>query len=90
MPTPLETVERLLEQFPDTLTLGMAVAKGSVPGVSGACKFGYNPDVATSFETVWDVGGTYPYLSAATTLDVVSDDAADAAAGTARTSISCR
>jgi len=43
----------------------------------GTRKFGYNENVGTSFEDVWVVGGNISFLSAADTMDVVSDDAAD-------------
>lgn len=41
-------------------------------------KFGFNPDVAaTTLEDIWSEGGIISYLSAAETMSVVSDDAAD-------------
>lgn len=45
-------------------------------------KFGFNGDVGTTEETIWDVGGLYSYLAAATQLKVSSSDANDDAAGT--------
>ena len=47
-------------------------------------KFGENPDVDTTSlpEDLWDVGGTYTFPSAAAETTIVSDDAADDAAGT--------
>ncbi len=45
-------------------------------------KFGFNEDIGTTEESVWDVGGLYSYLSAASTLKISSSDAADDAAGT--------
>lgn len=45
-------------------------------------KFGANDDVDTSLEDIWSTGGIYPWLTTATTLEVISDDANDTAAGT--------
>jgi len=47
-------------------------------------KFGENDDLDTALETVWDVGGLYPWnaFSAATLLDVVSDEVEDVFSGT--------
>lgn len=48
----------------------------------GTIKFGRNDALGTSTETFWSVGGNYTgFLSAATTLSVVSTDANDTAAG---------
>lgn len=45
-------------------------------------KFGFNPDVGTTEESIWDLGGIYDYLSSAQTLTISSDDANDTSAGT--------
>lgn len=45
-------------------------------------KFGFNPDVNGSDETIWAQGGLYSYLSSATTLYISSSSTADDAAGT--------
>lgn len=45
-------------------------------------KFGSNPDVGTTEEDVWDAGGSFPWQSSAVSLEVLSADGADAAAGT--------
>jgi len=44
-------------------------------------KFGANASVDAA-EDIWSVGGDYPFPSAVATTTIVSDDAADAAAGT--------
>lgn len=51
---------------------------------------GNNPDVdgGTLPETVWPLGGLYPYMTGATSLEVVSSSAQDSAAGTGAASIS--
>ena len=55
------------------------VVQGKIPGHSAVKQNGDNPDIDTTTdpEDVWDAGGLYPYQSAATLLEVVSDDAAD-------------
>ena len=45
-------------------------------------KFGKNADVGTGYETVWSVGGLYPYPAAASVMQIASASANDAAAGT--------
>jgi hypothetical protein len=44
-------------------------------------KFGFNADIAGSYETVWDIGGTYSWPAAAAKVSVSSNDTDDAAAG---------
>lgn len=58
-------------------------ARGNVPGYIASDKFGYNSTVGTSFEDIWDAGGTYSgWLTAASTVQVRSGgNAADTAAG---------
>lgn len=56
---------------------------GSVPGYTRVALLGHNPDIPTaSAEDVWEGGGDYPLLAAASQLEIVSTSAADAAAGT--------
>lgn len=43
--------------------------------------FGNNPDI-TAPEDIWSLGGNYPWMTAATSLEVVSSSANDSAAGT--------
>jgi hypothetical protein len=45
-------------------------------------KFGFNPDINGTEETVWDAGGIYAYPSAATVMKVSSSSTNDTAAGT--------
>jgi len=45
-------------------------------------KFGFNPDIDNTLETVWAQGGLYSYLSAATVLKISSSSTADTSAGT--------
>jgi len=45
-------------------------------------KFGFNPDINGTEETIWDTGGIYAYPSAATVMKVSSSSTNDTAAGT--------
>lgn len=62
----------------------LAVFTGGLPGISIANVIGVNTDIdtATTPECVITQGGMYSFLSAASSLEIVSDNAADAAAGT--------
>lgn len=44
-------------------------------------KFGRNPDVSTTHEDVWMGGGLYNWQTTASTLEILSNDAADDASG---------
>jgi hypothetical protein len=58
------------------------VSVGNVPGFKLVNKFGHNPAVAAStIEDIWRNGGVYTWPQSASTLEVISDDAADTAAG---------
>ena len=60
----------------------LQVARGQVSLHETQYKFGFNPDVDDSEETVWAEGGVYSYLSSATVLKVSSSSIADTSAGT--------
>lgn len=60
----------------------LQVARNQVGWHYPLFKFGFNPDVDDSLETVWAEGGLYSYLSAATVLKVSSSAANDTSAGT--------
>lgn len=56
---------------------------GAVPGYTRVALLGHNPDIGLgAAEDVWEGGGNYTLLSAASQLELVSASAADAAAGT--------
>ena len=59
-------------QLNHSLHAGIAITKGLVQDLSGVDKFGYNSDVGTSYETIWDGGSTYAYPSSATTMTATS------------------
>jgi hypothetical protein len=54
------------------------------PGIRRVVGLGNNPDVDTGTvpEDIWTGGGLYPFMTVATSLEIVSDSASDAAAGT--------
>ena len=60
----------------------LQVARGQVAYHESVYKFGNNAEVANSTETVWQQGGLYSYLSAASVLKVSSSSANDTSAGT--------
>lgn len=61
--------------------LVMAGALGALPNVRRITALGNNPDI-TAQEDIWTGGGTYPWMTAATSLEIVSASANDTAAGT--------
>lgn len=61
-------------QFP---TFGIQVATGNYRNWLSENKFAANPSVGTSFEDVWNNGGTLSYLSSAETMNIVSTDTND-------------
>ncbi|MGI9490477.1 MAG: hypothetical protein ACR2RF_32210 [Geminicoccaceae bacterium] len=58
------------------------IANGNFQSTDFIWKFGYNGDVDTAEETVWDHGGLYNYVPSPQTLSFSSTSANDAAAGT--------
>jgi len=60
----------------------LQVSKGQIAGASTLYKFGTNPDVNGTEETVWSVGGDYPWPTAAFTAFISSSSTADTSAGT--------
>ena len=57
------------------------VAKGNVAGHSLVGRSARNPLIGTTIEDIWTIGGTRTWLTANTTLEVLSDDANDTSAG---------
>ena len=60
----------------------LQIARGQIAYHKSIFKFGFNPDIDNSLETVWAQGGLYSYLSSATTLYISSSSTDDDAAGT--------
>jgi hypothetical protein len=60
----------------------LQVSKGQVAGASSVYKFGYNPDINGTEETVWSQGGDVVWPAAAFTAFISSSSTADTSAGT--------
>lgn len=58
------------------------LAAGKLPSYSIVNAFGANHGLSTTDEDLWRPGGTKSYLTTAATLEVISDDVNDTAAGT--------
>jgi hypothetical protein len=56
---------------------GLQVARGQIQGHSNVIVFGYNPDVDTSEESVWPVGGVVPHPTVASVLKISSSSTDD-------------
>jgi len=71
-----------ISRFGLTEPFNLQVARSQIGYHESIYKFGNNPEVADSVETVWAQGGLYSYLSAATVLKVSSSSTDDTSAGT--------
>jgi hypothetical protein len=60
----------------------LQVSRGQIAYHNPLFKFGNNPVVGSSLETIWAEGGLYSYLTAATVLKVSSSSTDDTSAGT--------
>jgi len=60
----------------------MAVANNEINSLKSIFKFGFNPDINSIEETIWDQGGIYSYPASAIQIKVSSTSANDTAAGT--------
>jgi len=65
----------------------LAIARGHTQGYRALYKFGYNPDVDGTEETVWADGGNYVWLDNAVTVYVSSSSANDTDGGTGANTI---
>ena len=60
----------------------LQVARGQITYHSAFFKFGFNPDIQNTEETIWDQGGIYTYPSSAAVVYASSTSANDTSAGT--------
>jgi hypothetical protein len=65
----------------------LAIARGHTAGYRTLYKFGYNPDVDGTEETVWAEGGNYVWLDNAVTVFASSSSANDTGGGTGANTI---
>lgn len=61
---------------------GYLISAGKIKEYDEVFKFGFNPAVGTTEETIWDHGGQYVYPASASAMTVSSSDANDTSAGT--------
>src|SRR6056300_544246 len=59
------------------MLFGVSIQRGDINNFSGIQKFGYNASVGTSFETIWDNGGDYTFISSAGTAVATSSNTDD-------------
>lgn len=60
----------------------LEAGRGAINGITPIAFAGSNPDVGTSFETLWDVGGIFVYPIAGETWEIVSNNVNDTLLGT--------
>jgi len=60
-----------------TVPYELQVSQGQIAGATSFYKFGFNPDIDGTEETIWTQGGNVPWPIAAFTAYIVSDNAAD-------------
>ena len=60
-----------------TVPYELQVSQGQIAGATSFYKFGFNPDIDGTEETIWTQGGNVPWPTAAFTAYIVSDSAAD-------------
>ncbi len=66
-----------LDEHMTTTSVFLDVARGHYNNLKPVNIFGFNRDVGTAFETLWNDSGSYVYPSSASVLSVVSSSASD-------------
>ena len=66
------------------IPFGVSIQRGDVNNFQGIQKFGYNSSVGTSFETIWDGGGDYTFITSAGTATATSSDTSSDNTGTVK------
>ena len=64
------------------MLFGVSIQRGDINNFSGIQKFGYNGSVGGSFETIWDGGGDYTFITSAGTATATSSNTASDNTGT--------
>ena len=62
-----------ITRFGKTEPFELQVVRGQVENHKTVFKFGFNPDINGTEETIWDVGGIYAYTSSAVAMTVTTD-----------------
>lgn len=73
---------RSISQVGQTEPFELQISRGQISGHNFTHKFGYNPAIDTTDETIWTEGGVYVYPTTASTMYISSSSTADTAAGT--------
>ena len=66
------------------IPFGVSIQRGDVNNFQGIQKFGYNSSVGSSFETIWDGGGDYTFITSAGTATATSSDTSSDNTGTVK------
>jgi len=66
------------------IPFGVSIQRGDVNNFQGIQKFGYNSSVGTSFETIWDAGGDYTFITSSGTATATSSDTSSDNTGTVK------
>ena len=66
------------------IPFGVSIQRGDVNNFQGIQKFGYNSSVGTSFETIWDGGGDYTFITSSGTATATSSDTSSDNTGTVK------
>jgi hypothetical protein len=61
----------------DNIQINLGIARETYNELYHINKFGFNDAIGSSYETVWDGGGTYSYPATAGTVQLTSDDSND-------------
>jgi len=56
------------------IPFGVSIQRGDANNFQAIQKFGYNSSVGSSFETIWDGGGDYTFITSAGTATATSSD----------------
>jgi|GEM_PF-956502 hypothetical protein len=73
-----------------SIPYGYDVVEGNIPNHETFSKMGFNPDVDSSEEDIWYVGGLYIWPTAEMRMEIVSSSADDAAEGTGARTVRIR
>lgn len=73
---------RSISQVGTSEPFELQISRGQISGHNFVHKFGYNPEIGATDETIWTEGGSYVYPTTASTMYISSSSTADTAAGT--------